>query len=204
MKIKPRKPRNINVNPEDLDWSLSTRELAAKHDVSIGFIWFHRRRLAPHTKPIHIGKLIDWTTVNWQQSSTRIAKSLNVSRTLIRKMRKIHAPDTPSPEAIRQERLENRKQKNRLANADWSLTTKEICRLTGETHQTISNARKLLAPDTVVPRGKFPPNIDWSLSDAELAARHNLAITTIYKHRLARKKETKKSKQEKASTTGKC
>lgn len=155
MKGKLRKKRNINVRPEDLDWSLSTRELAAKHDVSLGFIWIHRRRLAPHTIPKPIGQCIEWTTVNWQQTSQAIAKEVHCSPPTVSKMRRIYAPGTPDPDVIRQERLETLRQKTgHWAKLDWSLTTRELTHLTGATRQVIAYNRKIHAPHTIVRRGK--------------------------------------------------
>lgn len=193
----PRKKQNRTVDPATLDWSKSTRELAKQHDVSHGFIWMYRRKFAPETIPNSKKNIeVDWSKVDWEQSTSKIMQTLRCSFHTVNKMRAIHAPGTPSPETIaRANQLRKEKLRARLAQrkqqrlkcfdgVDWSLPTKEIARLTGRSRHVVSQVRAAIASKTVKRRKKLPPDVDWSLSDEELASKHDVALVTVYRGRL--------------------
>jgi DNA-binding CsgD family transcriptional regulator len=187
-----RKKHNTKVRPEDLDWSKSSRELAAEHNVSLPYVWMYRRRLAPHTIPVPNSMRIDWTSVNWQQTTAQLVKDLRCANTTIQKMRAIHAPGTPDPEIIRQARRQKKekKMKERWANIDWSLPCSEIVRQTGETRQTVYNYRRIYAPDTITRRSRgLPPDADLSLPPKEVAAKYKVGLVTVYRALQKRKNE---------------
>lgn len=195
---KPRKKPNRSVKPKDLDWTKSTKELAKEHNVSLGYVWMYRRQYAPHTiQQTNSSRNIDWKTVDWNNSNHHLCKTLQCSPNTISRMRNLHAPGTPKPEAVRERKLRmaaERKKKNlqRWKDIDWSLPTHEITKITGKSRTAVTQARARFVPETVKRRHKLPAVVDWSLSDEELATKHGVAFVTVYRARIKAGRHTRK------------
>lgn len=79
-------------------------------------------------------------------------------------------------------------------SVDWSLSTKEICRLTGRVQATVCQARRKYAPHTLrknSPRLRWDL-MDWSKSNKDIHAETRASMTSICNAR--RKWATPKSK----------
>lgn len=205
MENKTRKKPTLGVDPTAVDWSKSSRELAAKYGVSVAWVWLHRRKQAPDTIPKPNYHKIDWHAVDWQQSSSQLAQLYGCGYYSVEQMRTIYAPGTPDPEIIRQrkengiqkmiERCAKAQRNSPWANIDWSLPIVEIMRQTGATRRVVYWNRKIHAPETAKKRSIVPQDMDWSLSNNELAIKHNVSKAAVYNARVrAGKHKPKKHK----------
>jgi len=158
--------RKLSIKPEDLDWSKKNYELSLEHDVSMSYLRYHRKRLAPDTVSKPIMERVDWTTVDWEKSNKVLAVELDCSTTTLSLVRKIHAPGTPS-------RID-------WENIDWSQSTRVLMQQTGAPRQTVYKNRQQYAPETIHTRGSIPDDADWSLDDDELAIEHDVDPRSVH------------------------
>ena len=82
-----------------------------------------------------------WDEVDWRKSTNTIAEEVGAAPSTVSVRRKKHAPETLYATSDHAQRS-----KERLSEADWSLSNEEIVTATGYTYSGVAKARRRLAP----------------------------------------------------------
>jgi len=180
MPERPHAERMATIDWHTVDWSIQTGKLARQLGVPRSYVYEMRCQYAPETISRR-RKISNDTQLDWSKSDVRLASDHNLGYETVRRLRRIHAPETvPS----------NRDWKS----VDWSLNAREIARLMRCSTATVCNKRKKFARDTTQPAAKAGWSaLDWSLSNYKLAKATGAAWDTVQKHREKHAPETVKT-----------
>lgn len=183
-----------------VDWSVPTKALVKMLGVDRSIIVRKRKALAPETVGYqnHLKerlKRVDWSN----KSSSEIADEEGTTIYKISWYRKVLAPETLKKVRRKKNRRHGLSQKrgdypadSKWLVVDWSKPTTQIAEEEGYSPASVTLHRRNLAPETVgkirriyrpSERSQRWTNVDWSLSNKEIAIQLNCGRRTVERQR---------------------
>lgn len=130
--------RKQRINPQSIDWSMTTTQIADKYEISYARAYQLRKEHAPET---FIKKLspvfVDWESIDWTKSNKQISEEAGCAVITVWQNRNLHAPET----VVRQ----SPRIYYDWENADYTKTNKQLAEEIGCTPRTAQKNRKKYA-----------------------------------------------------------
>lgn len=140
-------PKRNSERWRNVDWTRSSKDIAAEFGVVSSVVSEMRAKYAPDTRKfswskakISLSKKYDWTQIDWSKSNSKIAEELGVAPSTVRKARRFYAKQTAYKD-IDWEAL------------DWNKDNHTLATETGRVVGTVARKRTEMSK-----KGIAPPN----------------------------------------------